>query len=64
MYSVTCTGATNQGVPQPRTGASVTVKIIDYCPSGCQGAFDLSREAFSQIANVDARKIYIDFTEV
>lgn len=63
MYSVTCTGATNQGVPQPCTGASVTVKIVDYCPAGCQGTLDLSQEAFSQIADVNAGKIYIDYTQ-
>ncbi|XP_006660734.1 EG45-like domain containing protein [Oryza brachyantha] len=63
-YAVTCTGATNQGVPQPCTGRSVTVKIVDYCPSGCQGTIDLSQEAFAIIANPDAGKIKIDYRQV
>ncbi|KAJ9128654.1 hypothetical protein P3X46_031792 [Hevea brasiliensis] len=61
-YRVTCTGATNQGVPQPCTGASVVVTIVDYCPPGCQGTIDLSKEAFSQIADPNAGKIRIQYT--
>ncbi|XP_041021945.1 EG45-like domain containing protein [Juglans microcarpa x Juglans regia] len=63
-YRVRCIGATNQGVPQPCTGTSVVVKIVDYCPSGCQGTIDLSQEAFSAIANPDAGKIRIEYTQV
>ncbi|XP_052168409.1 EG45-like domain containing protein [Oryza glaberrima] len=63
-YVVTCTGATNQGVPRPCTGRSVTVKIVDHCPSGCQGTIDLSQEAFAIIANPDAGKIKIDYRQV
>ncbi|QHO38638.1 EG45-like domain containing protein [Arachis hypogaea] len=63
MYKITCTGATNAGVTQPCTGASVTVKVVDLCPSpGCQGTFDLSQEAFSTIANINAGKVDIDCT--
>lgn len=62
MYTITCTGATNQGVPQPCTGQSVTVKIVDYCPPpGCQATFDLSEQAFAIIANTAAGKIDIDY---
>ncbi|KAJ3698938.1 hypothetical protein LUZ61_002643 [Rhynchospora tenuis] len=60
-YTVKCTGPTNQGIPQPCTGQTVTVKIVDYCPSGCQGTLDLSKEAFATIANTDAGKIKIDY---
>ncbi|KAJ0965362.1 hypothetical protein J5N97_026500 [Dioscorea zingiberensis] len=63
-YSVTCTGATNQGVPQPCKGTSVVVTIVDYCPAGCQATIDLSQEAFSAIANPDAGKILIEYTQV
>lgn len=64
MYRVTCTGPTNLGVPQPCTGNTVTVKVVDLCPSpGCQATIDLSQEAFSSIANPDAGKINIEFTE-
>ncbi|KAA0044495.1 EG45-like domain containing protein [Cucumis melo var. makuwa] len=64
MYTVTCTGRTNLGVEQPCTGNSVTVKVVDRCPSpGCQATIDLSQEAFSIIANPDAGKVIIDFTQ-
>ncbi|XP_027333536.1 EG45-like domain containing protein [Abrus precatorius] len=65
MYSIKCTGATNQGVPQPCKGGSVTVKIVDRCPSpGCQATIDLSKQAFSQIADLNAGKIKIDYNRV
>lgn len=60
-YRIKCTGATNQGIPQPCRGDSVVVKIVDYCPAGCRGTIDLSQEAFSMIANPDAGKITIEF---
>ncbi|KAJ7979533.1 EG45-like domain containing protein [Quillaja saponaria] len=63
-YRVTCIGATNQGVPQPCKGGSVGVKIVDYCPPGCRGTIDLSKEAFSAIANPDAGKIKIRYDQV
>lgn len=64
MYRVTCSGPTNLGVPQPCTGNSVTVKVVDRCPSpGCQATIDLSQEAFSIIANTDAGKINIEYNQ-
>ncbi|XP_062165392.1 EG45-like domain containing protein [Alnus glutinosa] len=63
-YRVKCIGATNQGVPQPCKGTNVVVKIVDYCPPGCRGTIDLSQEAFSMIANPDAGKINIEYTQV
>ncbi|KAF5461806.1 hypothetical protein F2P56_017875 [Juglans regia] len=62
-YRVRCIGATNQDVPQPCKGTSVVVKIVDYCPPGCQETIDLSQEAFSAIANPDAGKIRIEYTQ-
>ncbi|KZV55345.1 hypothetical protein F511_24662 [Dorcoceras hygrometricum] len=62
-YSVTCTGATNKGVPHPCTGQSVVVTVVDYCPPGCRGTIDLSQEAFALIANPDAGKVNIEFQE-
>uniref|UniRef100_A0A0D9XEQ6 Expansin-like EG45 domain-containing protein n=1 Tax=Leersia perrieri TaxID=77586 RepID=A0A0D9XEQ6_9ORYZ len=63
--AVTCTGATNQGVPQPCTGQTVTVKVVDYCPTGsCRATIDLSQEAFAAIANPDAGKILVEYHEV
>ncbi|XP_018821980.1 EG45-like domain containing protein [Juglans regia] len=65
MYSVSCTGPTNAGVPQPCRNGPVTVKIVDRCPSpGCQATIDLSQEAFSQIADPAAGKINIDYNLV
>ncbi|RWR91335.1 EG45-like domain-containing protein [Cinnamomum micranthum f. kanehirae] len=62
QYKVTCTGATNEGVPHPCRGSStVLVKIVDYCPAGCRGTIDLSQEAFASIADPDAGKIKITY---
>jgi expansin (peptidoglycan-binding protein) len=61
-YNVSCIGATNKGVP-PCRGTSVVVRIVDYCPVGCQGTINLSQEAFSAIANPDAGKIIIEYTK-
>ncbi|XP_028775414.1 EG45-like domain containing protein [Neltuma alba] len=63
MYKVTCTSSTNS-VPACK-GGSVTVKIVDRCPSpGCRATLDLSQEAFSTIANTDAGIINIDYVQV
>ena len=64
MYKFTCTGAANGGANPCKSGASVTVKIVDRCPSpGCQATFDLSQEAFSAIADTNAGKINVDYTQ-
>lgn len=61
MYRVTCTSGTN-ATPNPCTGNSVTVRIVDRCPSaGC--ILDLSQEAFSVIGNLDAGRINIDYVQ-
>ncbi|KAH7860234.1 hypothetical protein Vadar_011059 [Vaccinium darrowii] len=63
-YSITCTGATNEGVPQPCTGQTVTIEIVDYCPPpGCKGTIDLSQEAFAVIADLNAGSVYISYTQ-
>ncbi|XP_062079760.1 EG45-like domain containing protein [Humulus lupulus] len=61
-YRVRCIGATNHD-GNPCRGGSVVVKIVDFCPSGCQGTIDLSQEAFAMIADPDAGKIKIKFTQ-
>ncbi|KAK8507960.1 hypothetical protein V6N12_025073 [Hibiscus sabdariffa] len=64
QYKVKCKGATNES-PHPCRGQDyVVVKIVDYCPSGCQGTIDLSQEAFAAIADPDAGKIKIYFHQV
>ncbi|KAK1289234.1 EG45-like domain containing protein [Acorus calamus] len=62
-YSVTCTGPTNQVVPQPCRG-SVVVTIVDYCPAGCAATFELSQEAFTIIADPNAGKVQIEYHQV
>ncbi|XP_066369223.1 EG45-like domain containing protein [Miscanthus floridulus] len=64
-YTITCVGGTND-TPNPcNGGASITVKIVDRCPSpGCQATLDLSQEAFAAIGNLDAGKIVIDYNQV
>ncbi|KAB5552725.1 hypothetical protein DKX38_010036 [Salix brachista] len=37
-------------LPHPCSDKTVTVKIVDHCP-GCPSTLDLSKEAFTQIAN-------------
>ncbi|PPD78683.1 hypothetical protein GOBAR_DD24387 [Gossypium barbadense] len=60
LHSSISSGATNQGDPNPCRGQDyMVVKIVDYCPSGCQGTIDLSQEALAAIANPDAGKIEI-----
>ncbi|XP_047333525.1 EG45-like domain containing protein [Impatiens glandulifera] len=63
-YRVTCTGRTNQGVLQPCRGGSVTVKIVDLCPGCAADQLDLSKEAFSAIADPNAGLINIDYVQV
>ncbi|KAI0496445.1 hypothetical protein KFK09_022762 [Dendrobium nobile] len=42
-YTVTCTGATNDGVLKPCTRKRVNITITDLCPDPvCQGTIDLS----------------------
>jgi rare lipoprotein A (peptidoglycan hydrolase) len=63
MYQVSCAGGTN-ATPNPCKGGSVTVKIVDRCPSpGCQATLDLSQEAFNTIGNLDAGKILINYNQ-
>ncbi|TVU08623.1 hypothetical protein EJB05_42032, partial [Eragrostis curvula] len=64
MYTVSCAGGTN-ATPNPCKGGSVTVKIVDRCPSpGCQATLDLSQQAFDAIGNLDAGKILINYNQV
>ncbi|CAL5402137.1 unnamed protein product [Camellia sinensis] len=63
-YKVTCTGPTNKGVPHPCTGKSVVVTVVDYCPPGCRATIDLSQDAFAIVADRNAGKINIKYTQV
>lgn len=61
-YRVTCIGAAYPGVQPCKAGTSVVVKVVDYCPKGCRGTIDLSKEAFSAIADPNAGVIRIRYT--
>ncbi|XP_011009944.1 PREDICTED: putative EG45-like domain containing protein 1 [Populus euphratica] len=61
VFQVTCKGPRNP-VPHPCTGKTVTVKVVDHCP-GCPSTLDLSKEAFTQIANPVAGIINIDYIQ-
>ncbi|GLJ24489.1 hypothetical protein SUGI_0467710 [Cryptomeria japonica] len=63
QYRITCTDATNQGVLKPCKSGSIVVKIVDHCPARCAGTFDLSRQAFADIADPDAGKVYINYDQ-
>ncbi|KAL2927884.1 putative EG45-like domain containing protein 1 [Bienertia sinuspersici] len=58
-FRVKCTGPTNP-YPHPCKGGSVSVEIVDHCPN-CGGTIDLSKEAFSTIADPVAGVIKIDY---
>lgn len=58
---VKCRGGTNEGPHPCRGRRSVSVRIVDFCPD-CHGiSLDLSKQAFSKIANPDAGEIKIEF---
>ncbi|KAH7688785.1 Barwin-like endoglucanases protein [Dioscorea alata] len=60
LFKVKCIAGTNNGVAHPCRGSgTVVVKLVDLCPSGCQGTIDLSQEAFAKIADPDAGKIEV-----
>ncbi|OMO95162.1 hypothetical protein COLO4_16050 [Corchorus olitorius] len=61
FFTVKCTGPRNP-VPHPCTGKSVTVKMVDHCPN-CPSTIDLSKEAFTQIADPVAGIINIDYQQ-
>ncbi|KAJ0942361.1 putative rlpA-like protein, double-psi beta-barrel [Helianthus annuus] len=63
-YRVRCTSGTRAGVPQPCTGRSVDVTVVDLCPGCNPNQVDLSREAFQVIANPDAGRINIDYNRI
>ncbi|KAI4376789.1 hypothetical protein MLD38_014507 [Melastoma candidum] len=62
-YRVRCTGGIGQA-PYPCKPGWVTVKVIDYCRSVCNGDINLSRDAFNKIADPKAGKIHIDYQRI
>lgn len=62
-YRVRCIGGAN-AAPHPCKAGSVVVKVVDYCRSVCYGDINLSQYAFSQIADVNAGKVRIEYYQV
>ncbi|KAK3435517.1 EG45-like domain containing protein [Eucalyptus grandis] len=61
MLKVRCTGAANQ-FPNPCRAGVITVKVVDYCRQPCNGVINLSQDAFAKIANLDAGKVWVDYS--
>ncbi|KAF8033836.1 hypothetical protein BT93_C0179 [Corymbia citriodora subsp. variegata] len=61
MLRVRCTGAAND-FPKPCKAGVITVKVVDYCRQPCNGVINLSQDAFARIANLDAGKVWVDYS--
>ncbi|KAL3744102.1 hypothetical protein ACJRO7_013370 [Eucalyptus globulus] len=59
MLRVRCTRSAN-GFPKPCKDGVITVKVVDYCQQPCD--INLSEDAFSCIANIDAGKVWVDYS--
>ncbi|XP_022889430.1 EG45-like domain containing protein [Olea europaea var. sylvestris] len=62
-YKVRCLGGTNE-TPNPCKGGEVIVRIVDLCTGCGANEINLSRDAFSRIANVDAGRVRVDYIQV
>ncbi|CAI0394099.1 unnamed protein product [Linum tenue] len=62
MYNVRCTDPRNCKVRNAckTTTAAIIVTVVDYCKA-CTGDLNLSRGAFSRIANPDAGKVRVAY---
>ncbi|KAF7848061.1 hypothetical protein BT93_L2333 [Corymbia citriodora subsp. variegata] len=58
---VRCTGPAND-FPKPCEDGDITVKVVDYCRQPCNGVINLSQDAFARIANLDAGKVWVDYS--
>jgi len=63
-YEITCKGATSGGSNPCKQNPTVKVKVVDLCPGCNKNSFDLSKEAFSKIADLDAGRINISVKRV
>ncbi|KAJ4839770.1 hypothetical protein Tsubulata_026564 [Turnera subulata] len=61
-YRVRCIGAANK-MPRPCRAGSVVVTVVDYC-AYCKGDINLSKYAFSQIANPEAGIVVVQYDQV
>ncbi|XP_043806102.1 LOW QUALITY PROTEIN: EG45-like domain containing protein [Manihot esculenta] len=62
-YRVSSIAGTNLAPHPCKQGSSVVVKIVNYCSRGCQGEINLSRDAFAQIADPDARIVKVQYDQ-
>ncbi|GAB4846516.1 hypothetical protein Ancab_025521 [Ancistrocladus abbreviatus] len=62
-YKVMCIGAANTAPHPCKSTGPVIVKVVDYCRPVCNGDINLSRDAFAQIADLDAGKIRIQYDQ-
>ncbi|XP_039066386.1 EG45-like domain containing protein [Hibiscus syriacus] len=63
-YRVKCIGGANKAPHPCKNGRTVVVKVVDYCKAGCQGIINLSRDAFSTIADPDAGIVRVELNEI
>lgn len=59
-FILTCIGATNLAPYPCQNIFTIVVEIVDYCPN-CRETLNLSEDAFSEIANLDAGVIKIEY---
>lgn len=62
-YRVSCIRGANEA-PKPCKQGSVVVTVVDYCRRGCNGVINLSKDAFSRIADPNAGKVVIQYDQV
>ncbi|KAE8711231.1 EG45-like domain containing protein 2 [Hibiscus syriacus] len=62
-YRVKCIGGANQVLHPCKNGKTVVVKVVDYCKARCQGIINLSRDAFSTIADPNAGIVLVELNE-
>ncbi|KAG5243703.1 Expansin-related protein [Salix suchowensis] len=62
-YRVSCVRGANKA-PKPCRQGSVVVTVVDYCSRGCNGIINLSKDAFSRIADPNAGNVVIQYNQV
>ncbi|KAJ6746244.1 EG45-LIKE DOMAIN CONTAINING PROTEIN 2 [Salix koriyanagi] len=61
-YRVSCVRGANKA-PKPCRQGSVVVTVVDYCSRGCNGIINLSKDAFSRIADPNAGNVVIQYNQ-
>ncbi|TXG60930.1 hypothetical protein EZV62_012293 [Acer yangbiense] len=63
-YRVRCIGGANEAPHPCHKGESVVVTVVDFCQPPCNGILNLSQDAFDVIADRDAGKVRVEYTQV